>query len=329
MSGQPCRGRWSDTDTRPMNVSVLGMGAWGRALAGHLARRHPVCWWGRTTTGDHPRTKSENLETCDRLEDCVQSADWLVLAVPVAALAEVASSLGDTDARLVWTCKGLEPERLRGPAQILEETRGPDARIAGLSGPSFAQEVECGQPTAVVAVSADEALAHECAALFHHDCMRVYASTDVAGVQAGGALKNVLAIASGIASGLGLGDNARAALITRGLHEMVTLGTSLGARPETLFGLSGLGDLVLTCTGKSSRNFRFGELVGSGSSCDEARAEIARTVEGLDTARAVRRWSAEHDLDLPICRQVAEVLDGTTSPADAVASLLAREAKTE
>lgn len=307
-----------------MNIAVLGMGAWGQALSGHLTRRHRVRTWSRSAQA----TVADATPYAD-IDEATADAQAIVLAVPLAALAEVAGALTGHAGCVIWTCKGLDLETLSGPAEMLRRTLGDSAQIAGLSGPSFAHEVAAGQPTALVAVAADDALARTCAGIFHFDAMRVYTSTDVAGVQAGGALKNVLAIAAGIASGLGLGDNARAALITRGLQEMARFGAALGARTETLFGLSGLGDLVLTATSGSSRNFRFGEYLGRGETVDVAAAHVVETIEGRHTAAAVHKWSTEQNVEMPICCAVAAVLAGTITPADAVADLLARDAKEE
>ena len=307
-----------------MEVAVLGMGAWGRALAGHLCRRHAVRWWGRAEASrSAARALLPDATIADSPAACAAGADWVVLAVPVAALAEVGEALG-AEAPVVWTCKGLEPGTLRFPARILADTLGAEARIAGLSGPSFAAELAAGQPTAVVAVSADAALARATAALFHYDHLRVYASTDIAGVQLGGAVKNVLAIACGVACGLGYAGNTRAALITRGLRELSTLGVRLGARPETLYGLSGLGDAALTCASENSRNFRLGRLIGAGRDCAEAARSIGQVVEGRYAAVALRALRARHRLELRLCMRVADVLDGRMAPARAVADLLAR-----
>ena len=313
-----------------MDVAVLGMGAWGTALARHLSRRHAVRWWGRAASARKAACAAHpQLTVADSPAACARGADWAVLAVPVAALEEVACALRDADAPVLWACKGLEPGRLRWPAQILADALGADAPIAGLSGPSFAAELAAGQPTAAVAVAADAARARAAAALFHHEHLSVYASADMIGVQLGGAVKNVLAIACGAAQGLGFGANTRAALITRGLHEMAQLGARLGARPETLYGLSGLGDAVLSCSSPHSRNFRLGQLLGSGLDCAAALREIGQVAEGRHTAQALRDLRAQHGLELPLCTQVAEVLDGRCAPRDAVASLLARDPGTE
>ena len=326
-----------------MNVAVLGLGAWGTALALHLARRHRVRGWCRDAAlraalaggGRHPRHPEfgalpADFALAETPEDCAAGADWTVLAVPAAALAAVAGRLRGVDCgSLVWTCKGLDAERGRWPSELLDEALGPGGARAALSGPSFADELAAGQPTAAVAAAADPAVARGAAALFHHGAFRVYAGDDPTGAQLGGAVKNVLAIAVGVAAGLGLGDNARAALLTRGLHELARLGAALGAKPATLTGLSGLGDAVLSCAGPHSRNFRLGELLGRGRGAAAAAAEIGGALEGPGAARALERLARERRLELPICFQTAAVLAGRTAPGDAVAALLARPSRAE
>ena len=326
-----------------MNAAVLGLGAWGTALALHLARRHRVRGWCRgadlraalARERRHPQYPDfgelpADFELAEDPAECAAGADWTVLAVPVAALAEVAGRLRGVDCGgLVWTCKGLDAARGRWPSELLDEALGPGGARAVLSGPSFADELAAGQPTAAVAAAAEPAVARGAAELFHHGAFRVYAGDDPTGAQLGGAVKNVLAIAVGVAAGLGLGDNARAALVTRGLHELARLGAVLGAKPATLTGLTGLGDAVLSCAGPHSRNFRLGELVGGGRDAAVAAAAVGGTVEGPGAARALERLARAHGLELPICAQVAAVLDGRAAPADAVAALLARPPRAE
>ena len=326
-----------------MNVAVLGLGAWGTALALHLARAHRVRGWCRSAElraalargGRHPRHPDfgalpAGFAAAAAPEDCAAGADWTVLAVPVAALAEVAGRLRGIDhGGLVWTCKGLDARRGRWPSELLDEALGPGGARAALAGPTFADELAAGLPTAAVAAAAEPAAARGAAALFHHGAFRVYAGDDPLGAQLGGAVKNVLAIAVGVAAGLGLGDNARAALLTRGLHELSRLGAALGAKPATLTGLSGLGDAVLSCAGPHSRNFRLGELVGRGQGAAEAAAEVGGVVEGPGAARALERLARERSLELPICAQTAAVLAGRAAPGEAVAALLARPPRTE
>ena len=321
-----------------MEISILGQGAWGTALALHVSRAHAVRWWGR----DPERCRSlartrrneaalpdcaipDSIRVTADLRTCVDGSDWVVLAVPVAATGEVAALLKPTPCSgLVWTCKGIDPDSGRLPGEILEDALGPGVPRAVLSGPSFADDLAAGRPAAVVVAADDPEVAEAAAAVFRHGSLRIYASADPVGVQLGGAVKNVLAIAVGIAHGLRLGDSARAALITRGVNELMRLGKALGANPATLSGLSGLGDLVLTCSGAHSRNFRLGQLIGEGRSVEQAGAEIGQVTEGRHTALALARLSRDHGLELPICEQVRQVLEGSAGPAQAVEALLTR-----
>ncbi len=326
-----------------MDISILGQGAWGTALACHVSQVHAVRWWGRDparcrTLADTRRGEPalpgcvipDSVEITENIGDCVEGCDWAVLAVPVAATAEVAASLEPADRfGLVWTCKGMDPDRRRLPGEILDEVLGPGPQRAVLSGPSFADDLAAGLPAAAVMASQDPGVAEAAARVFHHGAFRIYPGTDPLGVQLGGAVKNVLAIAAGIAHGLHLGDSARAALITRGINEMMALGDALGAARSTLSGLSGLGDLVLTCSSAHSRNFRLGQLIGEGQSVEQACATIGQVTEGRHTALALSQLSRDHGLELPICEQVRQVLAGATRPAQAVEALLTRPVRFE
>lgn len=321
-----------------MEISILGQGAWGTALALHAARAHAVRWWGRdpdrcqtlartrqNETALPGCTIPDSIEIMENLRACVDGCDWVVLAVPVAAMNEVAALLKPTScSRLIWTCKGMDPGSGRLPGEILDHVLGPGVQRAVLSGPSFADDLAAGLPAAVVVAAEDSEVAEAAAAVFHHGAFRIYVSTDLVGVQLGGAVKNVLAIAAGIAHGLRLGDSARAALITRGVNELMRLGEALGAEPATLSGLSGLGDLVLTCSSAHSRNFRLGQLIGEGQSVEQAGATVGQVTEGRHTALALSRLGQDHGLELPICEQVRQILTGETRPAQAVEALLMR-----
>ena len=326
-----------------MEIAILGQGAWGTALALHVSRAHTVRWWGRNPercrTLSQTRKNESALPGCtipdsvritDNLQECTDGCDWVVVAVPVVAVADVAALLKAVSCPgLIWTCKGMDPNSGRFPGEILEDVLGPDAQRAVLSGPSFADDLASGRPAAVVVAAEDPAVAKAAAVPFRHGAFRIYVGTDPVGVQLGGAVKNVLAIAVGIAHGLQLGDSARAALITRGISELMRLGQALGAQPATLSGLSGLGDLVLTCSGAHSRNFRLGQLIGEGRSVDQASAEIGQVTEGRHTARALAQLSRDHKLELPICEQVRQVLTGAVRPTEAVETLLARPSRSE
>ncbi len=325
-----------------MEIAVFGQGAWGTALAVHAARAHAVRWWGRNAQRRavlrRDRCNRTSLPGCDipasiRIEDtvetCADGCEWAVLAVPVAAVGAVAAQLSSTDcAGAVLTCKGMDSDSGRLPSELLNGA-APGIRCAILSGPSFADDLAAGRPAAAVMAAQDESTAEAAAAVFRHGAFRIYASTDVPGVQLGGAVKNVLAIAAGIAHGLQLGDSARAALMTRGVHELRQLGAVMGARPETLSGLSGLGDIVLSCASAHSRNFRLGQLLGEGQSAAQAGQAIGQVTEGRYAAQALERLSREHGLELPICAQVQQVLLGKVRPQDAVEALLARPPRTE
>lgn len=326
-----------------MNIAILGQGAWGTALAFHVSQAHAVRWWGR----DPARCQAlagtrlneaalpgcvipDSIQITEDIQACVEGCDWVVMAVPVAATAEVAAQLGPVSRfGLIWTCKGMDPDSGRLPGEILDDVLGPGTRRAVLSGPSFADDLAAGLPAAAVMAAADPEVAEAAATVFHHGPFRIYPGTDPVGVQLGGAVKNVLAIAAGIAHGLRLGDSARAALITRGINEMMVLGKALGANQSTLSGLSGLGDLVLTCSSAHSRNFRLGQLIGEGQSVEQAGTTIGQVTEGRHTALALSRLSQDHGLELPICEQVRQVLAGTIRPAQAVEALLTRPARFE
>ncbi len=256
----------------------------------------------------------------------------LIIATPMAALAEV---LGRLPARplagapgLLWLCKGFEGGRGRLGHEVAQAVC-PQARVGVLSGPSFALEVARGQPTALVAASSDAALCQEAVAALHSDSLRIYTSSDIVGVEVGGAVKNVLAIATGIADGMALGLNARAALITRGLAEMTRLGLALGARSETFMGLSGLGDLVLTATGELSRNRKVGLLLAQGLPLAQILRELGHVAEGVHSAAMVLQRAQALQVDMPITRAVVAVLEGACSPAQALEQLMGRDARPE
>lgn len=328
-------------------IAVLGAGSWGTALAIQLARNgYRTRLWGRRAEAlkamaarrqnsrylpDIPFP--EALSPCVDQGDALKDAALVVLAVPSegfrASLHQLLQPHRNHLPPLVWVTKGLETGTAKWLHEVIEEELGTDQPKAILSGPSFAREVALGLPTAVTVASQDLAQAQGVATLFHSRAFRVYTSQDVTGVELGGAVKNVLAIAAGISDGLGFGANARAALITRGLHEIMLLGECAGAKRETLMGLSGLGDLVLTSTDDQSRNRRLGLAVGQGQAMDEAKQDIGQAVEGAVTARVVRALAAAHGVEMPISEQVYRVLYEHLDPKTAVSELLARELKAE
>ena len=325
-----------------MTTAVLGAGSWGTALAIQLARcGHRVLLWGRDAAAV-ARMAAERVNTrylpgialpaaiqpVASFEN-VRGVEEVVVAVPSYAFRDTVAALGPETQRLAWATKGLEESSGRLLHEIAAEILGPNAKLAALSGPTFAAEVARGLPTAITVASNDSAYADRLAAALHCGAFRAYTSTDLIGVGFGGAVKNVIAIAAGMADGLGLGANSRAALITRGLAEMMRLGQKLGVRTETMMGLAGLGDLVLTCTDDKSRNRRFGLGLARGNTPTEVAAQIGQVVEGVGAAAAVHLLSQRCSVEMPICEQVYEVVHTGVAPHEAVAALLERARRSE
>ncbi len=330
-----------------MNAAVLGGGSWGTALANVLAGKgESVRLWARrdevareivecgTNTRYLPgQNLNRDLQAGSDLKEVLRDAACIVLAVPCQSLGlflRENRALFPRGAGFVCASKGVELGTFRTMGQVVrEELAGLDPRYAVLSGPSFATEVVAGMPTAVALGCADTEFADNVQALFSTEAFRVYVNGDVTGVELGGAVKNIMAIASGISDGLGFGQNARAALITRGLSEMSRLGAAMGARPATFMGLSGMGDLVLTCTGDLSRNRRVGLAIGRGQTLQEVLAGMHNVAEGVKTTEAVHALGRELGIDLPITGQVHAVLFGGKNPADAVRELMTRPLREE
>jgi glycerol-3-phosphate dehydrogenase (NAD(P)+) len=327
-------------------VAVLGAGSWGTALAMLLARNGlAVRLWdrdaGHIAAMTRQRTNQRYLPGIPlpdpvaplaELDSALAGADFVLIAVPSAGFRAVLKQTRDeigASFNLIWASKGLEPGSGRFLHEVVEEELPGATSIAALSGPSFATEVARGLPTAVTIASQDTAYAQRVAELFHCAQFRAYTSDDVIGVELGGSVKNVLAIAAGISDGLGYGSNARAALITRGLAEIMRLGTRLGGRRETFMGLAGVGDLVLTCTDDQSRNRRLGLALGRGVPLAAAVERIGQAVEGLHTAGELDRLARLNDVDMPITEQVKRVLYDDEAPAAAVEALLSRDPKPE
>jgi glycerol-3-phosphate dehydrogenase (NAD(P)+) len=266
-----------------------------------------------------------------RLGACLDGAELVLVATPTAALREVLASMRGIAPSLpvVWACKGFERATARLPHEIVEEELPGQTRAAALSGPSFALEVALGQPTALTLASRDADFARATARTLHQPMLRVYYSDDVIGVEVGGAVKNVMAIATGICDGLGLGLNARAALITRGLAELARLGTRLGGRAQTFMGLAGAGDLILTCTGELSRNRRLGLELARGKTLEQVLAELGHVAEGFESAREVRALARKLGVEMPVTEAVCGVLFEHLEPRSAVELLLARDPKVE
>lgn len=328
-----------------MTVAVLGSGSWGTAMAVHLARHgEDVLLWGRAS--DDPEAIDARRENVRFLPSVplpdnlrvvgdlarIREADLVFGAVPAAATAEVAALAREylqPGAPWVSLAKGLEPATRRRMSRVLADVLGPSHPACALSGPSFAREVAAGQPTAVVVACEDLAVARALQARISSETFRAYATDDVCGVEIGGALKNVFAIGAGLCSGLGLGHDALAALITRGLSEMTTLAVAMGGRAETLTGLAGLGDLVLTCTGGASRNRRLGEALARGRSLQEAMDEIGEVSEGVATTERALAEAKLRGVDVPIIQAIHEVLFDGLAAREAVSRLMARALRDE
>ena len=328
------------------SVAVIGAGSWGTALAVLLARNgHRATLWGR----DPGHLATLSLDRCNQryLPGCtfpdhlavtgdlgmaVAAADILLIAVPSHAFRDSLSRLQahlTKPPKIAWATKGLECHSSKMLHEVVAEMLGPETPAAVLSGPTFAGEVAADQPTAITVASKDLGFAKEMADLLHNPHFRAYTTEDVIGVQLGGATKNVLAIAAGMADGLGFAANARAALITRGLAEMMRLGLALGGKPETLMGLAGVGDLILTCTDNQSRNRRFGLGLGRGLARDEVAGQIGQEIEGVLTAAVIHSLAKSHQVEMPITEQIYFILHEGLSPSEAVRNLLLRDQKPE
>ena len=331
-----------------MKIAVLGAGAWGTALAVNAADRHEVTLWTRDaqqaqtldTTRSNPRYLPRIFFPPDlgiatgTAISVAKGADLVVIATPMAALREQLTALHALSVPVVWLCKGIEASHgdADSPGLLGHEIcmQVAPALLAGvLSGPSFAMEVAQGRPTALVASSPHALVRDLLVSAFHSPSLRIYANDDMVGVEVGSAVKNVLAIATGLCDGLALGLNARAALITRGLAEMTRLGVALGARSETFMGLSGLGDLVLTATGDLSRNRQVGLLMAQGRTLAQAVDSLGHVAEGVYCARAVVRRAGQMGVDMPIAQCVVALLDGRLRPEQAVTELMGRDPATE
>ena len=335
-----------------MKITILGAGAWGSALAVSAAANaaHAVTLWARDAGQQRAmRTERHNPRYLPDigfpealrisqlqgtyLQAHLAAQDLVVIATPMAGLRQMLATVATGKAPVAWLCKGFEaPLRTDALGLMGHEIQAkvaPDMAAGVLSGPSFAQEVARGQPTALVAASAHASVRDGLVSAFHSPTLRVYASEDVVGVEVGGAVKNVLAIATGLCDGLQLGLNARAALITRGLAEITRLGVALGARAETFMGLSGLGDLVLTATGDLSRNRRVGLALAQGQSLEQAVQSLGHVAEGVYSARTVVGRAQSLGVEMPIAQAVLDLLEGRLQPAQAVAALMGRNPAAE
>ncbi len=327
------------------NIGIIGAGSWGIALANLLANNgSSVTVW--SIIEDEIKMLKENNEHLDKLpgvklnstieyttslEDACKGKDFLVLAVPSPFTRSTSHSMKEYVSEgqvIVNVAKGVEEKTLMTLSQIIEEEL-PQANVCVLSGPSHAEEVGRGLPTTVVVASKDQKVAEELQDAFMNEFFRVYTSTDILGIELGAALKNVVALAAGIADGLGFGDNAKAALITRGIAEIGRLGIAMGGKFETFCGLTGIGDLIVTCASMHSRNRRAGILIGQGKTYDEAMAEVKMVVEGVYSAKAAMGLSKKYGIDLPIIEQVNLILFKNKKAGDAMKDLMGREKKDE
>lgn len=332
-----------NSDCNNLPITVLGAGAWGTALATHFADRHPVTLWTRSQS--HAEAMHEQRQNARylpgialpsslsieyELETAISHAGLLLIAVPSSGLRSLLVNLAvlKWEKPLIWVCKGFEEGTGKLPHQVIDETL-PGVACGALSGPSFALEVAKGLPTALALASHDASLTGNIAPCLHGGNLRVYTTHDVIGVELGGAIKNVIAIAAGISDGLGFGFNARAALITRSAAEITRLGIAMGGHLETFMGLTGMGDLILTCTGELSRNRQVGLRLARGETLNNILSTIGHVAEGVTSARETLRLAEQYKVDMPISRAVYAILYQNLPPRQAVEALLHRDQKAE
>lgn len=329
-------------------ITVIGAGSWGTAIAFVLAENgHDCLLWARRSeqseeiTDEHMNhaylpgiVLPENLRATSHLEEAVKHGETVIIAVPTKAIREICGQINemDIDAKIiVHVSKGIEPDSLKRISEMIDEELAPSKKkaIVVLSGPSHAEEVVLRHPTTVTAASVDLEAARKVQDLFMNNYFRVYTNNDVIGVEIGAALKNVIALAAGISDGLGYGDNAKAALITRGLAEVSRLGAKMGAHPLTFSGLTGLGDLIVTCTSVHSRNWKAGNLLGKGNSLEEVVAGMGMVIEGVRTAKAAHQLAAQHNVSMPLTEALYSILFNDVPPKEAVDQLMNRMKKQE
>lgn len=328
------------------HIAVIGAGSWGTALSILLARNnHLVSLWARNEkhiadiVAERCNTRylpgitlPENITATSNIETALQNANEVLLVVPSGAISSIIDKIKPLlpqNAKLAIASKGFEPNHMKLLHQVAQEKLGANSTACILSGPTFATEVAKGLPSAITVASKNADYAMNFASYLSNDRFRAYTSSDVTGVEVGGAVKNVMAIAAGISDGLGFGANTRAALITRGLAEITRLGTTLGGHMETFMGLAGLGDLVLTCTDDQSRNRRVGLALAKGKTLDTILQQLGQVAEGVYTTEKVHKLSQKHDVEMPIVEQVYEVIYNDKPPLKAVEDLLSREIKAE
>ena len=332
--------------SRPTRFSVYGAGSWGTALAIQLARNgiNTLLWGHRRDRLNEYSSANKNIDylpeidfphslRCnDNLKVLAEHSQHHLIVVPSHGFRQLLSQLEpllNSHHKILWATKGLELDSGKLLHQLVEETLPKITDYGVVSGPTFAVEVAKGLPTAMTVAATSQQLAEEAADAFQSSTYRVYTSDDIIGVELGGAVKNVLAIAAGITDGLGLGANARTALITRGFAEIIRLGQSMGAKSETLMGLSGIGDLILTCTDNQSRNRQLGLALGAGKSLDQAIKDIGQAVEGAKTSQSIHQLAQRAGVEMPICYAVHQILYEDLSPQAAVECLISRQTKSE
>ncbi|WP_430231689.1 NAD(P)H-dependent glycerol-3-phosphate dehydrogenase [Nitrosomonas communis] len=327
-----------------MKIAILGAGAWGTALAINLSTNHQVTLWTRDQNQLAELVAlrvnqrylpdlflPDSLKLTSELDLAIKNAEFVLIAVPVAGLRELLQKISVIDKTLpiILGCKGFETQSSLLPHQIVHEVYSKTAPCGILSGPSFAQEVAQGLPTALTLASDDNKFSRDIIRAIHTACLRIYSSNDVIGVETGGAIKNVIAIATGISDGLKLGNNARAALITRGLAEITRLGVALGGCRETFMGLAGIGDLILTCTGDMSRNRQVGMMLAAGQLLPDILQKIGHVAEGVHTAREAGRMSRHFKIEMPVTQGVCSIIYEEVPAEIVVKKILEREPKTE
>jgi glycerol-3-phosphate dehydrogenase (NAD(P)+) len=334
------------SDIKQKAIAVLGAGSFGTALAILLARNgNATRLWGRNSAQLNAMAEKrenqkylpdvafpENLTVTSDLALALENVEDILVVTPSYAFSQTLSQikeLSPNNVRIAWACKGLEPDSGAFLQDRVVEVFNQNCPKAVLSGPTFAKELALGLPTAITLASDNNCFAEQLSQRLVNQTFRVYTSTDLIGVQFGGAIKNIIAIGAGIADGLGYGANARTALITRGLAEMTRLGIHLGGKRETFTGMAGLGDLVLTCTDNQSRNRRFGLALGQGASMQQAAEEIGQVVEGVRNAKEIFQLAKKHKIEMPICQVIYNILYLNLSPKDAAKDLLSRELKVE
>jgi glycerol-3-phosphate dehydrogenase (NAD(P)+) len=327
-----------------MQIAILGAGAWGTALAISLSGRHQITLWARRpevctllrSKRQHPTalpgiTLPSAIQIEDSLSAAIQHSEIVIVSVAVSGVRSVLDQLAlyNYQKPVILACKGFEQQSQQLPHVLAQKVLGTDTAIFSLSGPSFASEVAQGKPTALVLAGENPSLLSDLLSQLHHPHLRIYSNDDPTGVELAGALKNVIAIAAGMCDGMGLGLNARAALITRGLAEIRRLGQSMGAKPETFLGLAGLGDLMLTCTAPLSRNYRVGQGLAQGQNLQSILDSLGEVAEGVSTARALPHIASIAEIEMPICAAVLSVIEGQSSCANAMTKLLERDPRSE